>query len=241
MATRIALVTGANRGIGFEISRRLALDGMFVFMGARNLERGQEAAAALLNLQLPVQAVELDVTSPQAIARVVDTIVQRFGRIDVLVNNAGVIVPDDDDISRISLDCISSNLATHCIGPLQLLQIVTPLMKQHRYGRVVNLSSSWGSLTYMGDPTAAFGGTQAPGYRMAKAALNVVTIQFARQLRDDNVLINSACPGWVRTRMGTDAAPLDVAQGADTPVWLATLPDGGVSGGFFRDRRPIPW
>lgn len=243
MATgqRTALVTGASRGIGVEICRGLAARGYRVLLGARDTVRAAEVAGRLADTGASIEPLALDVSDARSIERACDYVRARFGHVDVLVNNAGILLADDSSADRVSFDCLESTLATNVRGPWRLIQRLAPAMQQRCYGRIVNLASSWGSLTYMGDPTASFGGTQAPAYRVAKAALNVVTVQFARLLSEYNVLVNSACPGWVRTDMGTDAAPLSIVEGADTPIWLATLPDGGPSGAFFRARRVVPW
>ena len=136
---------------------------------------------------------------------------------------------------------IEKTLQTNVIGPLRLCQHCIALMKAGGYGRIVNMSSTLGSLSEMADPGSVYAGVRTPAYRLSKAALNAVTTLIAGEVRDLNILVNSACPGWVRTALGGDQAPLTPEQGADTPVWLATLPDGGPTGGFFRERRQIPW
>jgi NAD(P)-dependent dehydrogenase (short-subunit alcohol dehydrogenase family) len=134
-----------------------------------------------------------------------------------------------------------NTLETNAIGPLLLSQACARIMKANGYGRIVNMASSLGSLTEMANPDSSYASVYSPAYRLSKTLLNGITIMLARELRGTNILVNSACPGWVRTDLGGDQAPLLTEQGADTPVWLATLPDGGPTGGFYRERRPIPW
>jgi NAD(P)-dependent dehydrogenase (short-subunit alcohol dehydrogenase family) len=235
MATpRIAVVTGGNKGIGFEICRQLAARGINVVLTARSRRRGAQAARTLQGEGLNVIFHPLDVTVPaevQALARYLDA---AHGRCDVLVNNAGIALDRYsmsvlDTPPRLFLDTLDTNF----YGPLRLCQALMPMMLRKRYGRVVNLSSGLGQLEDMEDGSAA--------YRVSKTALNALTRMAAAAAGNRNVLVNSMCPGWVRTDMGGSNATRSVEKGAETAVWLATLPDGGPSAGFFRDRRPIPW
>jgi NAD(P)-dependent dehydrogenase (short-subunit alcohol dehydrogenase family) len=231
---RIALVTGGNRGIGFEICRQLAGAGLGVVLGARDPEKGRAAAAALAGAGRAVAFQRLDVTSARSIRAAVAAVARRHGRIDVLVNNAGVLL--DARGSRFldsRLDTYRATLEVNLYGPLLLAQAVLPLMLERRYGRIVNLSSGLGQLATMG--------TGTPAYRVSKTALNALTRILAAECEGSGVLVNAMCPGWVRTDMGGPNAARSVARGADTALWLATLPEDGPSGGFFRDRRPIPW
>jgi NAD(P)-dependent dehydrogenase (short-subunit alcohol dehydrogenase family) len=233
-AARIALVSGGNRGIGFEICRQLAAHGLTVVLTARDSAQGKAAAKTLQQERLHVEFHRLDVTSCRSVRACVSAVVERLGRIDVLVNNAGVLI--DPRASRFldsKLDTYRDTLETNLFGPLQLAQAVLPVMKAKRYGRIVNVSSGLGQLSEME------GGT--PAYRISKTALNALTRILAAEFHGSNVLVNSACPGWVRTHMGGEGAPRTPAQGADTATWLATLPDDGPTGGFFRDRKPISW
>lgn len=240
---KIALVTGANKGLGFEITRQLALQGVRVILGARDPVRGQEAANKLKQEGLDVYFCILDVTDAESIRKAVSWIKEQFGGLHVLVNNAGVNLefPDSVSVFDLNTDTLAQTLQTNLYGPLLLCQLCIPLMKQVNYGRVVNMSSTLGSLTELGDPDSLYVSVLAPSYRLSKTALNSITGLFAKELRGTNILINSVDPGWVKTDMGTDAAPVTVEQGADTPVWLATLPDGSPSGGFFNNRKQLAW
>lgn len=233
---RVALVTGANRGIGLEIARGLGRAGLTVVVGARSQASGQEAAGILAAEGISAVAEPLDVSDPKSIELAGVAVLSRFGRLDVLVNNAGVLLDGDERASAVGLEKIRATLETNVVGAWLLCQAVIPAMRRQRYGRIVNLSSDMGSLA---DVQGSGGGW--PAYRLSKTALNALTMLFASELRGENVLVNAASPGWVRTRMGGQGAPRSVEQGADTPVWLATLPDGGPSGGLFRDRQSLDW
>jgi NAD(P)-dependent dehydrogenase (short-subunit alcohol dehydrogenase family) len=232
--TRLALVSGGNRGIGFEICRQLAAHGLAVVLTARDASKGKAAAKELQDAGLNVEFHRLDVTSCRSIRACVAAVAEKRGRIDVLVNNAGIMIdPRGSRFLDSKLDTYRDTLETNLYGPLQLAQAVVPLMKAHRYGRIVNLSSGLGQLAEMGAGT--------PAYRISKTALNALTRILAAEFHGSNILVNSVCPGWTRTGMGGESAPRTPAEGADTTVWLATLPDGGPSGGNFRDRQLIAW
>jgi NAD(P)-dependent dehydrogenase (short-subunit alcohol dehydrogenase family) len=229
----IALVTGANRGIGFEICRQLTRRGIRVLLTARDEGKGQEASARLTRDGLDVQFRQLDVTDQGSVRGLVASVEAEFGRVDILVNNAGIYPDEGVSGLTIDLDTVRRTMEVNAYGPLRLCQALVPLMRRHRYGRIVNVSSALGSLTEMG------GGTLA--YRVSKVSLNAITRILADEVRGSGILINATCPGWVRTEMGGRHAPRSVEDGADTAIFLATLPDNGPTGGFFRDRKPIPW
>ena len=241
MQRRVALVTGANRGIGLEIARQLADLGLRVIIGARDLARGEAAAEALQNNRREIHSQMLDVTQAHTIQSAIGQIVDQFGRLDILVNNAGIMIDAETTILELDLTLFQNTLETNALGPLLLSQACIPHMRANDYGRIVNISSTLGSLTDIASPDSAYAVVLSPAYRLSKALLNGLTALLAKDLRDTNILVNSACPGWIRTRLGGDQAPLMPAQGAETPVWLATLPDDGPRGGFFREKRPIPW
>jgi NAD(P)-dependent dehydrogenase (short-subunit alcohol dehydrogenase family) len=227
------LVTGANRGIGLEVCRQLARQGMTVILTGRKAEAGQAAADQLRGDGLNVIFHVLDVSDPASVSRVRQFVADRFGRLDALINNAAIYPDEDVSVFDVTPDVVRHTFEINTVGPLLLCQAFVPMMRQHNYGRVVNVSSGSGQLNGMGGYTAA--------YRMSKAALNALTRIVASETAGHNIKVNSVCPGWVRTDMGGPRATRSVEQGADTIVWLATLPDDGPSGGFFRDRKPVEW
>ena len=238
---RVALVTGGNRGIGYAIGRSLAQRGITVILGVRDPNKGATACSRLQGEGLDVNFELLDVTDEDSLQTAVKYIQAQFDRLDILVNNAGISIDDSKNALDVSRRIIEKTLQTNVVGPLLLCQKCIALMKAGGYGRIVNMSSTLGSLSEIADPNSAYAGVGTPAYRLSKAALNAITTLIAKEVGDDNILVNSACPGWVRTDMGGDQAPLTPEQGADTPVWLATLPDGGPTGGFYRERTRIPW
>jgi NAD(P)-dependent dehydrogenase (short-subunit alcohol dehydrogenase family) len=238
---RTALVTGANRGLGREIAGQLAAAGLRVAVAARQGEAAAETAEQIVAAGGDALPVTLDVSDPIAIAAAVAELTAEGVVMDVLVNNAGIQIDGDHDILTLPRTTLQTTLATNVVGPLLLTQAVLPGMLQRGYGRVVNMSSTLGTLNDIGDPDSPYAVVDSPAYRLSKGALNLLTALFARAADHPDVLVNAACPGWVRTDMGSERAPLSVTEGAETPVWLATLPAGGPSGGLFRQRRPIPW
>ena len=233
-AARIALVSGGNRGIGYEICKRLANHGFTVVLTARDAAKGKAAAKALADEGLSLDFQRLDVTSCRSIRSCVSAVAERHGRIDVLVNNAGVLLdPRGSRFLDAKLETFRDTLEANLFGPLQLAQAVIPLMKANRYGRIVNLSSGLGQLSEMGAET--------PAYRISKTALNALTRILSADFKENNILVNSMCPGWTRTDMGGEGAPRTPQQAADTALWLATLADDGPTGGFYRDRKAIEW
>jgi len=235
---RIALVTGANRGLGFETSRQLARLGQKVVMAARDEAKGREAARTLANEGLEVLFHPLDVTSAQSVAALTRFAEGEFGGIDILVNNAGVMLDGRSPrpapvILPSDLEIFERTYAANVFGPVLLCQAIVPGMREREWGRVVNVSSGLGQLV---DMRAGW-----PAYRSSKAALNALTRVLAAELAGTHVLVNAVDPGWVRTDMGGAQADRSTLEGSDTIVWAATLPDDGPSGGFFRDRQLIPW
>ncbi|MCR4336853.1 MAG: SDR family oxidoreductase [Candidatus Omnitrophica bacterium] len=238
--TKIAVVTGGNRGIGFEVCRQLAQQGILVILTSRDQVAGIEAAETLQRQGLPVRFRALDVTHAANIVELKNFLEKEFGRCDILVNNAGIF-PDAKSADteefpsffHAKIKTIEEAMTTNVYGPILLCQALVPLMRKNQYGRIVNMSSGMGQLTGMN------GGY--PAYRISKTAINTVTRIVNDELQGENILINSMCPGWVKTRMGGAGATRSVEQGADTAVWLAALPDGGPTGKFFRDREEIAW
>lgn len=230
---RVALVTGSNRGLGFEIARQLARRGLETIVTGRDAAQAEAAAAELRAEGLAVTARVLDVAEHESVSRLMRSLAAAPGRLDVLVNNAGISGDDSQSAWAIDLEDLHRVFETNFFGAWRMARAAIPLMRRNRYGRIVNVSSGMGSLT---EP---YGGW--PAYSTSKTALNSLTRALAAELEAENILVNSACPGWVRTSMGGEGAPLSVEEGADTPVWLATLEDGGPTGGFFRNRRPAAW
>lgn len=234
---RVALVSGANRGIGLEAARQLARLGLKAVIGSRSPEKGEAARLTLKDEGLDVETVALDVADAESVRSAVAGVKDRFGRLDALVNNAGILLDrPGSEVSGNALEVPSAvvlkTFENNTLGPLRLIQAAAPLMRDQGYGRIVNVSSGAGQLAEMQ------GGYTA--YRISKAAMNAVTRASAAEF-PPAIKVNSVCPGWVRTDMGGANADRTVEKGAETIVWLATLPDDGPTGGFFRDKRPIPW
>ncbi len=227
---RVALVSGANRGIGREIVRQFAVRGVTTILGSRDEEKGRAAAEGIGG---DVHVRQLDVTDEKGIQNLARDLEEEFGRLDILVNNAGVAADGGQRGVDADLDVVRETLEMNLFGAWQLCEAFVPLMQRNRYGRIVNVSSGMGALNNMD------GGS--PAYRVSKTSLNALTRILASELRGSGILVNSVCPGWVQTHMGGSGASRTVEEGADAPVWAATLPDNGPTGGFFRDRRPTPW
>jgi NAD(P)-dependent dehydrogenase (short-subunit alcohol dehydrogenase family) len=229
---RVALGSGAARGLGREIARQLVQRGLRVLVAARDLEAARNVSRALGSATSPL---ELDVTSPASINLAVRQGLERSGRIDVLVNNAGVALDGPQRAIGVDYRIVQDTWETNLLGTWRVADAVIPHMVTAGYGRVVNLSSNLASLADMTEG-------QEPAYRVSKAAVSALTRVLAADLRETGVLVNAASPGWTRTDMGGPKAPRSVEQGADTPVWLATLPSGDTTtGGLFYDRKPLPW
>lgn len=224
-----ALVTGANRGIGLEACRQLARSGLRVVLTARDPDRGADTAEALRNEGLDVSFEELDVTDGGSVEACARRLSDAGIEVDVLVNNAGVY--PTEGVFSISEETFERALEINTVGPFRTCRTFVPAMVRRGYGRVVNVSSGGGSFGEGIGPVA---------YGASKAAQNALTVKVAEAVRGD-VKVNAMCPGWVRTEMGGSGAPRSLVQAADTLVWLATLPTDGPNGGFFRDRKPIPW
>jgi NAD(P)-dependent dehydrogenase (short-subunit alcohol dehydrogenase family) len=228
----IAVVTGANRGIGYEICRQLASRGVQIVLTARKVKAGEAAVKKLAAKNLAVQFRTLDVTSTRSIIALRDFLKRTYGRLDVLINNAGIIAEGDAPGLSVDLEAIRVTLETNTLGPLHLSQVLVPLLRRSKSARIVNLSSGMGAFSEMEGDYAA--------YRISKTALNAVTAILAAELRDV-VTVNAACPGWVKTDMGGPNADRDLEEGADTPVWLALDAPQNLTGKFVRDRKVIPW
>ena len=231
--TRVALVTGANRGLGLETARQLLARGLNVALAGRDGRALEHALGSLGRVDERAMTVHMDVTDPSSIRIAQRVVAERFGGVDVLVNNAAVLLFESEDVLAIPPDAYRRTFETNVFGAIEAARVFVPEMAAAGYGRVVNVSSGAGQLARMSD--------YAPAYSMSKTALNAFTRILAHTYRDSGVLVNSVDPGWVRTDMGGPSAPRSPQQGADTIVWLATLPDDGPTGLFFHDRRPIDW
>ena len=235
---RTAIVTGANRGLGRGIAQQLVRLGYRVILTCRDEPKGQETCAAILH-ELQAQPNgnlifhPLDVTVEADIQKLRDFVVAEYGAPDVLINNAAILLDPMGRVLHTPLELYRETMETNLYGALRLCQVFIPLMLERGYGRVVNVSSGAGQMSDMVDDMTA--------YRLSKLALNGLTRILANSLRGTNVLVNAACPGWLRTDMGSPNAPRSVEEGAEGIVWLAMLPDGGPQGGFFRDQRELPW
>ena len=229
----VALVTGANRGVGLEVCRQLARKGYRTILAARDRRKGERAANRLVEAGGELSVVELDVTSHASIARAASEVRERFDHVDVLVNNAAILVAEYQSVLDLSPEDLRLTFETNVFGAVAVTQAFVPRMIKRKYGRIVNVSSAVGQMSNLSG--------YAPAYAMSKVALNAFTRQLAVATKGTGVLVNSACPGWVRTDMGGANAPGSVEEGADTIVWLATAPGNGPTGGFFKDRRQIAW
>jgi NAD(P)-dependent dehydrogenase (short-subunit alcohol dehydrogenase family) len=234
-AKRVALITGANKGLGFEMARQLGQAGVTVVMAARDPQKGEAAAQALRNEGVDARFLKLDVTNRQDHADAAKFLEQNFGRLDILINNAGISggEPTDETLQR--------TFDTNFFAPVALTRALLPLLKKSEAGRIVNMSSILGSQTLHADPKSPIYDFKSLPYDASKAALNSFTIHLAHELKDTNIKVNSAHPGWVKTDMGTDAAPMEIPEGAKTGVELALLGKDGPTGGYFHLGQRLPW
>ena len=229
---RIAVVTGGNRGIGREVARQLGQRGFSVILGSRDPVAGERAAADLVGDGLAVRAHRLDVTDTGTVEALAWELADRYGRLDVLVNNAAIHYDTWQRASTADLSIVAEAWDTNLMGPWRMCLALLPLLRRGQHRRIVNVSSESGSLASMGAGT--------PAYSVTKAALNALTRILAAELRPDGILVNAVCPGWVETDMGGPGGR-PVADGAASVLWAVDLPDDGPTGGFFRDGQPLPW
>ena len=234
-AKPVALITGANKGLGLEIARQLGKKGITVVLGARQ-GKAEAPAAALRADGLDARAVELDVTNAADVAALPAFFEKNFGGLDILVNNAGVQLDNGFDTSP---DSLRQTYEANVIGPYAITQALLPMLRQASAGRIVNQSSILGSLTTISEGQG--GSWATPGYTSSKAALNMLTVVLAQHLADTNIKVNAAHPGWVKTDLGGEGAPLGVREGARTAVRLALLPADGPTGGYFHEEESLPW
>ena len=229
---KIALVTGANRGIGFEVSRQLGALGFTVLLGCRNPAHGEKAQEILHAEAITAKWVELDVSSSSSIEAVAARIEREYSYLDVLVNNAAIHYDNWQRVTQADMTIVEEAISVNTLGPWLLSMALLPMLRKSRAPRIVNVSSASGSITSMS------GGT--PAYSTSKAALNAITRMMALELEPEGFLVNAVCPGWTQTDMGGHGGR-PVADGARGIVWAATLDQAGPSGGFFQDGEPLPW
>ena len=239
---RIALVTGANKGIGLETVRQLASKGVQVVLASRDAGRGESAARSLVSKGMPVEFVQLDVTDSASIARAASEIEKRHGRLDILVNNAGVFVESfDRKPSEQTIESWRKTFDANVFGLVEVTQAFLPLLRKSKSARIVNVSSRLGSISDQADPTSAYYDFKMPAYNVSKAAVNAWTVQLAHELRESRIKVNSIHPGHVKTDMGGANAAMEIADGARTSVELALIPDDGPNGGYFHLGERLPW
>lgn len=242
---KIALVTGGNKGIGLETCRQLAQQGVQVLMGARNKSLGDEAAEKLAEEGLDVTSVEVDVTNSDQIKQLADLIQKEFNRLDILINNAGMAHVEEPIFSSsaatVSREALQQTFDVNFFGLVELTQTLLPLMKNSEAGRIVNMSSMLGSFGLHTDPQAGLDLIKPLAYDASKAAVNMFTVHLATLLKDTRIKVNSAHPGWVKTDMGGEDAPMNTVDGAKTGVALALLDENGPNGGFFHMGETMPW
>ncbi|QNI33772.1 SDR family oxidoreductase [Alloacidobacterium dinghuense] len=242
---KVAFITGGNRGIGLETARQLGKgDGIKVVIGSRDLGKGQAVAKELRADGADVDVIRFDITKPADYKEAYDYFDKNYGKLDILINNAGVsketfMAPNNT--STVTQAVLRETFDTNFFGTIELTQVLLPLIKKAPEGRIVNLSSILGSLTLHADPDSPIYGAKALAYDASKAALNAFTVHLAHELRDTKIKVNSAHPGWVKTDMGTDAAPMELPDGAKTSVQLATLASDGPTGGYFHMGEALPW
>ncbi len=240
----VALITGANKGLGLEMARQLGHEGVTVILGARDAAKGEEAAAKLRGEGLEAQFLKLDVTQAADRSAAFQFFEEKFGRLDILLNNAGISGGDLQAGSKSGVDeteTLHKVLETNFFAPIALTQTLLPLIKKSAAGRIVNMSSILGSLTLHSDPKSPIYDKKNLPYDTSKTALNSYTVHLAFELKDTKIKVNSAHPGWVKTDMGGDAAPMGIVEGAKTGVELAMLGEDGPTGGYFHLGKSLPW
>ena len=240
---KVALISGANKGIGFETARQLGKQGVTILLGARDLAKGQAAAEQLKKEGIDARAVKFDVVNDADVNAAAEKIEKEFGKLDILINNAGVMFEPigGNNTSTVPDDVIRKTFDTNFFSAISVTKAFLPLLKKSDAGRIVNVSSILGSLTLHANEGSPIYEAKALAYDASKAALNAFTIHLAHELKGTKIKVNSAHPGWVKTDMGTDAAPMDIVDGAKTEVELATLGPNGPTGGFFHMGEPISW
>ena len=238
---KIALVTGANKGIGLEIARQLAQSGVTVLLGARDAARGQQAAEALASSGLDVEVIKIDLNDEATITSAAQVIDNRHGRLDILVNNAGIVDAQDGPPSLASIGAARRLMETNFVGTLAVTQAMLPLLRKSEAGRIVNLATTLGSLSINGDPSSPYYEARLIGYNASKAALNMLTVQLAAELKGFGIAVNSVAPGYVKTDLTGHNGFMTAEEGARLPVEYALLGEGAVSGRFVEPAGVAPW
>ena len=238
-ATKIALITGANKGIGLEVARQLGQAGFLVLVGARDQTKGAAAAATLAAEGLQAETIALDVTDLATITLAAETITRKYGQLDILVNNAGIASPGAPSIA--AREGLERTFATNFFGAVAVAQAMLPLLRKAPAARIVNVSSGLGSIALNGDPTWPYAAIKPLAYSASKAALNMFTVQLAAELKDTAIKVNSADPGYTATDLNGHSGPQTIPEGAAEAVRLALLPADGPNGGFFATEGEVPW
>ncbi|MGG0589656.1 SDR family oxidoreductase [Priestia megaterium] len=231
--TKVALVTGGNRGIGYELVRQLARDGFKVILTSRNSETGRKAVQKLKDSHLEVSYVVMDISNEASILKAAATVSEQYGRLDVLINNAGIYLDKNQKLVNMDPSILEKTLATNFFGAYHVIRSFIPLMEQQSYGRIINVSSEYGAMSEMSSPGVG-------AYKLSKLILNGLTQLIAAESTKD-IKINAVDPGWVSSDMGGPSAPRTPEQAARSILWLATIGTEGPSGGFFKDEKQIDW
>jgi len=240
---KVALITGANKGLGYEMASQLAKSGVTVVLAARDKAKGEAATEKLKKEGLDVRFLKLDVTNKKDYAEAAAYLEKNFGKLDILINNAGISADGlaGTSASATTEQSLQDTFATNFFAPIALTRALLPLLRKSEAGRIVNMSSILGSQTLHADPNSPIYNFKSLSYDASKAALNSFTIHLAHELKDTKIKVNSAHPGWVKTDMGTDAAPMELPEGGKTGVALALLDESGPNGGFFHLGQTLPW
>lgn len=230
---QVALVTGGNRGIGYELVKQLSLNGFKVILASRDREMGNKAVQKLKELHLDVSCIEMDVSNYESITQAADTLNEMYGKLDVLINNAGVYLDENEKLLAMDPIILDKTMATNFFGVYHVMRSFMPLMEKQGYGRIITISSEYGEMSEMSSPGVG-------AYKLSKFALNGLTRLVAAETKGD-IKINAVDPGWVSSDMGGPSAPRTPWEAAESILWLATIGPDGPNGGFFRDGKQIPW
>ncbi|MGA8044214.1 MAG: SDR family oxidoreductase [Terracidiphilus sp.] len=247
MSKKIAFITGGNRGLGFQTALDLSKIGIAVVIGSRDLKQGENAVEKLRAAGADADVLQFDITNYVHHKAAFDYFQAKYGRLDILVNNAGIaagsfpVTGPDHSVSQVPMELLKRVFETNCFAQVALTQTLLPLLKKSPAGRIVNLASILASLNLHADPKSPIYDAKSFAYDASKTALNAFTIHLAHELRNTNIKVNSAHPGWVKTDMGGEQAPMELSEGGKTSAALATLPDDGPTGGFFHLGKPLPW